>query len=135
MHEMAIAESLLGIVLDESGRHGITRVNRIQLQVGALAAVVPAALTFCFELISRDTIVADAVLAIETVPVVVRCPECKERFEVDNQFYVCPRCGPIPAGLDLTSGRELTLLSIEGESGDEDESSESPCGEEYPRGQ
>lgn len=135
MHEMAIAESLLEIVLDESGRHGITRVNRIQLQVGALAAVVPAALTFCFDLISRDSIAVGAVLAIETVPVVVRCPECKELFEVDNQFYVCPQCGPIPAGLDLTSGRELTLLSIEGESGDDDERSKSPCGEEHSRGQ
>lgn len=121
MHEMSIAESLLEIVLDESARHGVVAVKRIKLQVGALAAVVPDALTFCFDLISRDTIAAGAVLDIETVPVVVRCPECRKLFEVDNQFYVCPECGPIPMGLDLTSGRELTLLSIEGDSGAEDE--------------
>ncbi len=78
MHEMAIAENLLEIVLDESARHGIRRVDRIVVQVGALAAVVPEALTFCFQAVSQDTLAAGARLDIETVPVVVRCPLCRE---------------------------------------------------------
>ncbi len=119
MHEMAVAESLLQIVLEESERHGIRRVDRVRLQVGALAAVVPEALDFCFTIVSQGSVAEKASLEIETVPVVVRCPECGQRFQVDNQFYVCPDCGPIPSGLDLTSGRELTVLSIEGEGGED----------------
>lgn len=128
MHEMSIAQSLLEIVLDECRRHGVKRVIRIKVQVGALAAVVPDALTFCFGLISQDTIAAHAEMEVETVPVVVRCPECREMFEMDSQFYLCPNCGPVPAGLDLTSGRELTLQSIEGDTGEEDDGNQSPSG-------
>ncbi len=119
MHEMAIAESLLQIVLDESARHGIRKVHRISVQVGALAAVVPEALTFCFQVVARDTLAAEARLEIETVPVVVRCPSCGELFEVEDRFDACPECGPVFSGMQMVSGREMTVLSIEGQ-GDED---------------
>jgi len=119
VHEMAIAENLLEIVLDESARHGIRRVDRIVVQVGALAAVVPEALTFCFQAVSQDTLAAGARLDIETVPVVVRCPLCRELFEVEDRFDACPDCGPVVSGMHMVSGREMTVLSIEGQGDDE----------------
>ena len=119
VHEMAIAQSVLDIVLDECRRHGIATVERIAVQVGALAAVVPDALTFCFQVVAQGTPAEKAVLDIETVPVVMRCPLCGELFEMEDRLDVCPQCGPVVSGLSLISGREMTVMSIEGRGKDD----------------
>jgi len=55
VHEMSIAQSLLEIILEESRKHDLTSVQVVRLQIGAMAGVVPEALTFCFDLLTRDT--------------------------------------------------------------------------------
>lgn len=112
MHEMSIAQSLLEMVSEESRHHGLDQVKVIKIQVGVLAAVVAEALEFCFQIVSRETIASGATLDIETVPAVARCPRCKIFFEVEDQIFLCPECDE--PTMDLVSGRELTLLSIEG---------------------
>jgi hydrogenase nickel incorporation protein HypA/HybF len=118
LHELSIAQSIIEIVVDEAQKNGLHQVKRIKLQVGAFAAVVPDSLTFCFELVSRDTIAEGAVVEIESVGIVARCDKCDCTFDVRDQVFLCPRCGdPV---LELVSGRELSVLSIEGETGEED---------------
>ena len=117
VHELSIAQSLLDIIVDESKRHGLERINKVRLQVGEFAAVVPESLTFCFELVSRDTVASGAVIEIENVGVTARCDKCDFSFEVRDHVFLCPRCGE-PA-LQMLSGRELTIMSIEGETGEE----------------
>ncbi len=119
MHELAIAQNVLDVVLDEGHRHRLKRVTSIRIQVGALAAVVPEALSFCFEMTSQNTIAAGARLDIETTPVVARCLQCLETFSVENHVFLCPNCHQ-PA-MDLVSGRELLVASIEGETGETDD--------------
>lgn len=133
MHEMSIAQSIMDIVLEESRRHGLNQVKTIKLQVGAMAAVVPESLTFCFDLLSRDSLVEGAVLEIETLPVVARCSACDILFQVENQSFLCPECGE--PTLDLVSGRELSLMSIEGETGESDGANQCSGGAEYSSGQ
>jgi hydrogenase nickel incorporation protein HypA/HybF len=116
VHELAIAQNVLEVVLQEASRHGLARVNSIRIQVGALAAVVPDALSFCFEMISQHSVAAGARLDIETIPVVVRCHRCNENFTIEDHIFVCPECRE-PA-IDLVSGRELLVASIEGETDD-----------------
>ncbi len=113
MHEMSIAQSILEIVRDEASKHGLSEVRVIKLQIGAMAAVVPESLRFCFELMRRDTIASQAVLEIETVPVVARCSNCGTVFEVEALSFVCAGCGDPVA--EVMSGRELNLVTIEGE--------------------
>jgi len=118
VHELAIAESLLEIVQEEGRRHNLQKVSVIRLQIGALAAVVPEALTFSFEMVSKDTIASGAALEIETLPIVARCSACDLTFEVESQVFLCVRCGqPV---FELTSGRELSMVSMEGETRDDD---------------
>lgn len=118
MHELAIAENLMEIVLEEGRRHKLRNIQAVRLQIGALAAVVPEALQFSFEMVSRGTIASGVLLEIETVPVVARCSGCNESFQVEGQIFLCPRCGE-PA-LELISGRELALVGLQGEAGDDD---------------
>ncbi|MGO8943664.1 MAG: hydrogenase maturation nickel metallochaperone HypA [Syntrophobacteraceae bacterium] len=118
MHELSIAQSLLEIIVDESKRHGLERINKVRLQIGKFAAVVPESLTFCFDLVSRDTVASGALIEIETVGISARCEKCDFSFDVNDQVFRCPRCGE--AALELLSGRELTVMSIEGETGEGD---------------
>jgi len=97
----------------------LEQVKVIRLQVGALAAVVPESLRFCFDLLSRETIAYGAVIEIEAIPVVTRCEKCNIYFEVENYVFLCPRCGE--PTLELVSGRELSLLNIEGETGEDND--------------
>ena len=118
MHELAIAESLMEIVLEEGRRHNLQKVTLIRLQIGAMAAVVPEALAFSFEMVSQNTIASGAVLEIEALPVVARCSACEVNFEVENQVFLCARCGQ--PTLELISGRELSMVNMEGETRDDD---------------
>lgn len=125
MHELSIAESLLKIIVDESEKNGLERVNKVKLQIGRFTAVIPESLTFCFEMVSENTVAAGAQIEIETVGIVAKCDRCDISFDVEDQVFLCPRCGE-PA-LELLSGRELSILSIEGETGEEDDGNSGPC--------
>ncbi|SFM94667.1 hydrogenase maturation nickel metallochaperone HypA [Thermodesulforhabdus norvegica] len=114
---MSIAQALFDIVRDEAERHGLSRVERVAVQVGEMAAVVPEALRLCFSIISRGTFAENSELDIEIVPVVARCRRCGLMFEVENFSFRCPDCGT--EGADCMSGRELLVLEVEGLSGGE----------------
>ena len=118
MHELSIAQSLLDMIVDESQRHRLGRVDKVRLRIGELAAVVPESLRFCFDLVSRDTVAGGAVIEIETVAVAARCDKCDLSFEVKERVFQCPQCGePV---FEMLGGRELEVVNIEGETGGED---------------
>ena len=102
----------------------LERINKVRLQIGKFAAVVPESLTFCFELVSRDTVASGALIEIESVGITARCDKCDFSFDVEDQVFLCPRCGE-PA-LELLSGRELSVTSIEGETGEDDDGNQGP---------
>ena len=133
MHELSIAQSLLDIVLEQSEIHGVEQVKVIKLQIGELAAVVPESLSFCFELLSKDTLADGAALEIETLPVVARCSNCEILFQVEHHKFICPDCGE--PTLEMVSGRELSVASIEGECGDNHDADQNPGRAKHSAGQ
>lgn len=112
MHEMGIAMEILRIVQDSipADMTG-TRVRRINLKVGRMSAVVPESLRFCFTVAADKTNAAGAELAIEEIPVLVRCGECGRQWTIDTPDFVCPECGS--GQVELLTGRELDIVSIE----------------------
>ena len=111
MHELGVAERLLEIVEQEARPYAGARVRRISLRIGRLSAVVPDALRFAFDAITRGGMAEGAVLEIEEVPLSIRCHVCAEAFTTDDPFMICPRCGA--ADVELVSGRELEIRSME----------------------
>ena len=87
------------------------RVERVNLKVGKLAAVVPESLRFCFEIVAQDTCLAGAELVIEEIPVVARCNQCAAEWTIDEPVFTCQKCNS--GDLELLSGRELDIHSIE----------------------
>jgi len=112
MHEMGIALQIMEIANSSlpEGCRGI-RVQKINLRVGRLAAVVPASLRFCFEAVAKDTPLAGSSLVIEEVPVVVKCRGCGGEWSVSGPDFTCKRCHN--SDIDILSGREIEIISLE----------------------
>lgn len=107
MHEMALTQSLVEAVCEHAaGRH----VHSVKLEVGALCAVVPDAMTFCFNLATEGTLAAGARLDIDMRPGQARCRSCAAEFELPDLILLCP-CGS--ADVEVLTGRDLKILSME----------------------
>jgi hydrogenase nickel incorporation protein HypA/HybF len=107
MHEMALTQSVVEAVCEHAAGR---RVSSVKLEVGALCAVVPDAMTFCFDLATEGTIAAGARLDIDVRPGTARCRSCDAHFELTEPILLCP-CGS--ANVEVLAGRDLKILSME----------------------
>jgi hydrogenase nickel incorporation protein HypA/HybF len=108
MHELSIAEAVLGVV----ERHAKGRkVERVELNVGHLRQVVPAALELAFELVAEGTVAEGAELAIEPVPAAGDCRNCGAHTPLPEFPLMCVECGAF--NVDVTEGEELFVDSLE----------------------
>ena len=112
MHEMGIALQIIEIATASIPPDmPNARVEKVHVKVGKLTAVVPESLHFCFEIAARETLLADASLQIEEVPILARCSDCRFEWTVEAPVFACPRCEG--SSIELLSGRELDIDSIE----------------------
>lgn len=107
MHELALTQDLVGLIADRCrGR----RVTRVVLEIGKLAAVVPDAFRFCFELCAEGTPVEGAELQIIELAGRGKCRACGVESELASIFQHCS-CGSV--ALDWLSGEQLNLREVE----------------------
>jgi hydrogenase nickel incorporation protein HypA/HybF len=112
MHEMAIVQSIMDIIEQQAEMYNAKRVVRVSLEFGALTAVLPAAVSFAFEILSKDGIAEGAQLDIKIVPIKVQCKECGNEQIMENYEPFCPVCSS-PA-LNIVEGRdEMRIVSLE----------------------
>ncbi len=112
MHELSIAQALLDQIHEEVRRAGLDgKVTRVELCVGRLSGVHPDSLRFAFELLTQNTSVQGAELAIHSPPAVSRCGGCGAAEEIADLVIECPRCGS--REIVIEGGRELLLQCLE----------------------
>ena len=112
MHEMGIALQIIEIATESiPAEHAGARVERIYLEVGKLAAIVPDSLRFCFDIASEKTPLQGAELVIEEIPVVAKCRDCSHQWTIEQPAFSCTACNS--GNIELLSGRELDIRSIE----------------------
>jgi hydrogenase nickel incorporation protein HypA/HybF len=68
MHELGIADSILGAVKTEAARYPGSRVLKVGLRIGEWAGVDAESLRFCFDALKKDTDLAAAELDIDFRP-------------------------------------------------------------------
>jgi len=112
MHELGISRNIVTIV-EEAARG--RRVKRVTLDVGRLAGVMPDALTFCFDVVSRGTLLDGARLDINNIAGRWRCLDCGVEFETASLYQPCA-CGS-RRGQRL-AGEELKIKTMELEEAD-----------------
>lgn len=107
MHELGITRSIVSIV--EEAANG-RRVRRVTLDVGRLAGVIPEALSFCFDVVSRGTMLDGARLDIREIDGRCRCLDCGAEFETSTLYQACG-CGS--RHLERLAGEELKIREME----------------------
>jgi len=107
MHEMAITQSVVDAVCEHAAGR---RVHSVKLEIGALCAVVPDSMLFCFELATEGTVADGARLELDLLPGQARCRTCGRDFELSDPILLCP-CGS--ADVEVLAGNDLRIMSME----------------------
>jgi hydrogenase nickel incorporation protein HypA/HybF len=107
MHELGITQSIVGIVGEKAGE---AKVIRILLEIGQLSMIMPDSIRFCFDIVSKDTVLEGAELQINEIPGRARCNACASEFAIDQPFGRC-QCGS--TDINCIAGRELNIKEME----------------------
>lgn len=112
MHEMSLAEGVLGVVEDAlRGEPGGVQVRSVRLEIGQLAAVEIEALRFSFDVVKRGSVADAARLDVIELPGQAWCMQCVDTVALAQRGDGCPRCGSHQ--LQVTGGDELRVKDIE----------------------
>ncbi len=112
MHEMSIAESVLGLVEETARREGFSRVKEVRLEIGRLAAVETQSLRFCFDAVVRGSVAEGAALAIDETPGTAWCFGCSATVPIEARGEPCPHCGG--GQLQVNGGTEMRVKDLLG---------------------
>lgn len=107
MHELGITRNIVAIVSNAAAGR---RVQRVMLEVGKLACVMPEAIEFCFDAICQGTALEGARLEIREIEGRARCLDCGAEFATEALFTPCA-CGS--HHLLRLAGEELTVKAME----------------------
>ncbi len=111
MHELSVCQAMVTQVETIARTHGARGVRRVFLRVGPLSGVEPQLLAQAFPLACAGTVVQQADLCIETLPLRVHCDTCGEESPALPNRLVCGACGDWHT--KIISGDELLLTSVE----------------------
>lgn len=106
MHELSLATAVVDAC---AARAAGARVLRVRVEVGQLAAVLPDALRFCFDVCAQGTTVEGAALEIMEIPGRATCDDCGGTVALAAPFGRC-RCGGL---LRVVEGEELRVKDME----------------------
>ncbi|XVU30558.1 hydrogenase maturation nickel metallochaperone HypA [Actinoplanes sp. CA-054009] len=107
MHELSITQSIVDVCCERAGDR---RVHSVRVLIGALTAVLPDAMLFCFDVATRGTAAEGARLDIERRAGAVHCRDCGADTELTDFLLLCP-CGS--ADVRVVAGDELRIVSME----------------------
>jgi hydrogenase nickel incorporation protein HypA/HybF len=90
-------------------------VTAITLVIGDLTSIVDDSVQFYFQIMTKDTVLEDAVLRFKRIAPEFVCKACGQLFSGRHIGMNCPRCGgkTIIAG----KGQEFYIESIEVDDG------------------
>lgn len=115
MHEMALMIDILQVIQVDALKHGIKRVDKVELTVGEISNAMPEALMAAFDVFkvqNRHIFSESAQLFIEIEKAEAECIVCQRKYVPDNRISFCPDCD-MPSG-KIISGDILQILSYEG---------------------
>ena len=111
MHELAITQNMLELVLEKAGEAEAKEVKRINLVIGEMTGVVEECVQFYFNFLGKETIAEGAALSFTMIPIKVQCRGCGKSFELKESDWTCPYCQG--NNMEIIAGEELFVESIE----------------------
>ena len=111
MHEMSLAEGVLQLIEDAARKQQFEKVTTVWLEIGQLSGVEVEAMSFCFDVVTRDSIADGARLEIIALPGAGWCMKCAMTVPMTEVFGECPECGGHQ--LQVTGGTEMRVKELE----------------------
>ena len=112
MHELSIALSIVELAERHAREQhpAATRIEEIELEIGALAAVDTGALDFALESAVKNTLAENAKITRHIIPGEGVCEACGARVPMQTPCQPCPQCASWQ--IRVTRGKELRVKSI-----------------------
>jgi len=125
MHELSMADAIVKTAIDVAEKNDAQQIIEVTVEVGKLTMLNPEQLKFMIDVLSEDTLLEEAEVIVEEIPIEIKCKSCNfEGLAVsdDLDHYVpiinCPECEG--RDLEITKGRECNVKTIKIEKEDED---------------
>jgi hydrogenase nickel incorporation protein HypA/HybF len=113
MHELAVTQALLDLVIERSDADQATRVTAIYVEMGQLSSYVDDSVQFYWDIISRGTRAEGASLHFKRVALEMQCKACGAKFLPGSESFACPQCGSDQVLVTAGDVFCLTALDIE----------------------
>jgi hydrogenase nickel incorporation protein HypA/HybF len=114
LHEFSIAEDMIRLIERTLGSR--KDLLTVTLTVGPLSGISPESLRFCFSEIAGQRGFGSPELLVNITLAAIRCRSCGLEYETSDFQVGCPSCSSVE--MDILSGRECTLESVEIEEDD-----------------
>jgi len=101
MHEFTVTSWIVDALLDLVRKQSASRIVEVELRIGKLRALSMDQLKFCYEVLSKGTVLEGSTLVFEESPGKARCKNCgyNSEFDPDGDEYhyglpilACPAC-------------------------------------------
>ena len=112
-----MAQGIINAVIDTAEANNATEVNEVTIELGRLAMVNPEQLKFILGVLVENTIVEDAEIIFDEIPVEVDCSNCGVHGDAildDKDHYApmvkCPECDSL--AVEILNGRDIVVKNI-----------------------
>jgi hydrogenase nickel incorporation protein HypA/HybF len=115
MHELGIAQDFWAVIKQHADQHQLKKITKITIVLGEASGIEDDFLRHSLkDHVLQGTMGKDAELEFVRVPLKARCTSCERMITKDDlASLACPGCGS--AGIEIASGKETYVQSIEGE--------------------
>jgi len=111
MHEYAVTQSMIKLVLEEANRGEVSKILEIRLVIGDLSTIMDESVQMYFDIMSEGTIAEGAKLVFNRIKAEFKCRTCGEVFVKPPKGFDCPKCGGL--GTPTGVGKEFYIDSLE----------------------
>ena len=111
MHEAALAQAIVEIVVERSKRDSFLRAKVVRVTLGELSHVMPEALALGFRSAAAGTAAEGAHLDLIRSPGKAWCMDCAIEVSIPSRISPCPICGG--GKVVVTGGEEMRVTELE----------------------
>jgi hydrogenase nickel incorporation protein HypA/HybF len=111
MHELSLAEAIVGTIKNLCAQSAWLRVRRIVLKIGRMRQVDPELLVFALGVAGKGTVMEETDVSVMELPIVFKCKTCGQKSEGESMVFACSYCRS--TNVDVISGMELEIESME----------------------
>ena len=119
MHELSVANEIVRAAIREAEKRSAKQVKSVHLVIGKLTHLSKEQLTFCYDVLKKDTILKGSKLVVTEQEPIVKCSGCgylgpinkvsQDELGLWAVSLTCPKCGE---AVEIKEGLECRIKAI-----------------------